>query len=162
MQPYTQQQLARVCRLFMEHAYADAFDKIPPKKRTYLDLPEDGELADFLPPSPAAAGIVEDMAKRKEGPVGYELRLGCAHFPHLKLRIQHMDDHGQEAWVHMVDTHDAFFSKFAQDTTHPEAGQCRRIAELNGKLKRTIEHALDQAGILTSNALLRKGLSAKP
>ena len=160
MQPLTQQQLARVCRLFMEHAYADALDKIPPKKKAYLDMPEEGELADYLPPAPAAAGIVEDMAKRKQGPVGFELRLGCAHFPHLKLRVQHMDYHGQKIWVHMVDTHDAFFSKFAQDPSHPEAGECRRIAELNSKLKRAIETALDQAGYLTPNALLRLGLSA--
>jgi hypothetical protein len=160
MQSLSQQQLARVCRLFMEHAYADALDTIPPKKKAYFEMPEDGALTEFLPPSPAAAGIVEDMAKRKEGPVGYELRLGCAHFPHLKLRLQHMDYHGKKVWVHMVDTHDAFFSKLAQDPTHPEAGECRRIAELNGKLKRTIETALDQAGFLTPNALLRLGLTS--
>lgn len=161
MQTLTQQQLAHVCRLFMEHAYAGALDKIPPKKRVYLNLPEDGELADFLPPSPAAAGVVEDMAKRKDGPVGYELRLGCAHFPHLKLRLQHMTYHGDGVWVHMVDTHDAYFNKLAQDPSHPDAGECRHIAELNGKVKRAIETAFDQAGILTPNALLRMGLSAK-
>jgi hypothetical protein len=37
-----------------------------------------------------------------------ELRLGSAHFPHLKLRVEKMHDRQIARWVFMVDTHDKF------------------------------------------------------
>jgi hypothetical protein len=151
--------LAQACRLFIAHAYPDGRDTISDDKRPYCNIPTDGEIADYLPPAPQAVRICQDLSKLKAGVPGYEFRLGSAEHPHLKLRIQQMDLHGQHVWVYSVDTHDHFFQA-THGMSADEAQAWKHLVESNRLLKYRIEEALAEAGYLTPVSLLRIDLNA--
>lgn len=161
MTDLTTAQLSQACRLFMELAYPGGPATIPPKKRPYYAIDPQRPLHDFLPPAPEAAGIAQDLSTRKDGPRGYEFRLGSAHFPHLKLRVQLMEQHGEPVWVFTVDTHDAFSRHSVQPPTdHPDAAAWLALQDTNRQLKDRIEDELEQAGYLTFKSLLRSDLES--
>jgi hypothetical protein len=144
----------------MDHAYPGGPATIPPKKRAYFDIDAERPLSEFLPPSPVAAGIAQELSTRKDGPRGHEFRLGSAHFPHLKLRIQLMEHHGEKVYLYSVDTHDAFSRNCVQPPAdHPDAPQWLALQDANRRLKDQIEDDFEQAGFLTFKSILRGDLA---
>ncbi len=161
MTELTTAQLGQACRLFMELAYPGGPATIPPKKRSYFAVDPSRPLGDLLPPAPAAAGIAQELSTRKDGPRGYEFRLGSVHFPHLKLRVQLMEQHGEPVWVFTVDTHDAFSRHCVQPPAdHPDAAAWLALQDANRQLKDRIEDEFEQAGFLTFKSLLRSDLES--
>ena len=87
------------------------------------------------------------------------LRLGCCHYPNLKLKTQIIKDGSESEWLFSVDTHDAFSStSFLPPPHHPDAPRWRILQADNCALKQKIEAAWEDAGLLTFNALLRRDL----
>jgi hypothetical protein len=154
-------QLGRACSIFMELAYPSGIAAIPLKKRAYYVMDAGRPLADYVPPAPQAGGIAQELSSRKDGPRGYEFRLGSAHFPHLKLQVQLMEHHGNSVWVYTVDTHDAFSRTNPHPPPdHPEAAQWLALQDANRQLKDQIEDELIQAGFTTFKSLLRGDLNS--
>jgi hypothetical protein len=141
--------LARACRIFLERAYPQGPDTIPPPKKHFfaLDMAQPVESV-LVPP------VCQPLLRRDGALRGYTLRLGSALHPHCKLQIVDHD----EGCVFSVDTHDGFFI----DPTHPEAARWRTFQETNRRLKEEIERAWEEAGLLTFNALLRRELARPP
>ena len=79
MGPVTTALVARACRTFMGLAYPGGPATIPPRKRVYFNLPLDRPVSDFLPPAPAAEGIVHAV-QTPGGAGGWAFRLGSARF----------------------------------------------------------------------------------
>src|SRR5437867_1368774 len=100
MQSVTTPLLARACHAFLTLAYPQGLASIPEKRRVYYQLPLDRPVSDFLPPAAAAEGIVQGMAAPGGGGLrGWAFRLGSAHYPHLKLKLQQLDYHHDTVWV---------------------------------------------------------------
>ena len=111
----TTDMLGDACRIFLGLAYPGGADTVPEPRRRYAQLPPGEDLADYharAPLPPSGFQVLTDP----DGDVrAYAVRLGCAHFPHLKLKAQRLSHHGAPVWVFAVDTHDAF----APDSTRP-------------------------------------------
>lgn len=150
--------LVTACRVFVALAYPGGAATIPTDKQNYLEISPDGTIDDFLPPSPAASPICVPLSKRPGGLVGYEFRLGSASYPHLKLRIQQIELHGQLVFVYSVDTHDGF-DKATQFMNPEEIAKWRTLVDGNRRLKKEIEDALARAGFITPIRLLRIDLT---
>jgi len=141
--------LERACRLFLERAYPQGTDTIPPPKNSFFALNVAQSVESVLLP-PVCQPIV-----RSDGSLrGYTLRLGSAAHPHVKLQIMDHDDAG---CVFSVDTHDGF----SLDPPHPDAARWSEFQAANRRLKEQIERAWEEAGLLTFNALLRRELARK-
>jgi hypothetical protein len=161
MHGLTPAELGQACRLFLDLAYPDGPGTVPPKKRAYYAVGDAASLDEYLPPAPASVGICQPLSTRKDGPRGYEFRLGSAHFPHLKLRVQLMEHRGRPVWVYTVDTHDAFSRTSIQPPPdHPDAAGLFALQEANRRVKDQVEEALEQAGLPTFKSLLRSDLAA--
>ena len=161
MADLTTPQLGQACRIFMDLAYPGGPASIPPKKKVYYAIDPARPISELLPPAPDAAGIAKELSTRKDGPRGYEFRLGSAHFPHLKLNVQLMEHHGGLVWVFAVDTHDAFSRTCAQPPPdHPDAAAWLALQDANRRLKDRIEDVLEQAGYRTFKSLLRDDLGS--
>ena len=143
----------------MALAYPGGAQRSRPTSEATVAIADERPLADFLPPAASALGVCQDLSKRSGGLSGYEFRLGSTAYPHLKLRIQHIELHGQYVWVYSVDTHDAFHAA-AQFLSTEEAEASRKLVENNRRLKHEIETALgDAAGFITPMGLLRIDLT---
>lgn len=154
--PVTMPLLARACRAFMRQAYPGGPATVPAKKRVYCDLPENEPAENFLPPAPLAQEVGQILPGSDGGVRGYALRLGSAHFPHLKLKLQLIDFNNSTTWVFMVDTHDAFSrDNFCPPPDHPDAASWNALQAANRELKSRIEKALEQEGLVTFHGLLR-------
>jgi hypothetical protein len=152
--------LRQACRIFMELAYPGGPATMPPGRRIYSDLPADRPVSDFLPPAADALAVCQAFGGAGTGALGYSFRLGSAHFPHLKLKVQLLDCTDAASWVYMVDTHDAFSRDSAEPPpSHPDAAGWTALQAANRELKEKIERAFEAAGLLTFNSLLRGGLS---
>lgn len=151
--------LALACRIFLQHAYPSGPDSIPVKKRHYVDMNPHRPLSDFLPPSPGAE--ICQMTVSPQGEIrGFTLRLGCAHFPHLKLKLQIVDHNGSLQPLFAVDTHDAFSTTSTYPPEdHPDAAAWLDLQRSNRELKQTIESEWIAAGLTTFNSLLRSDLA---
>src|SRR5262249_1087270 len=136
--------LREACRIFLAHAYPEGEATIPAPRRVYLHLED--ELESWLAPPLCQPFHMDD------GVCGYAWRLGCRHFPHLKLRATNQD-HG-ESWVFSVDTHDAV----RLEPNHPDAAHWAQLQQANQQLKEEIEQAWEAAGLLTFRGLLRRDL----
>ncbi|MCS7045690.1 MAG: hypothetical protein NZO58_04980 [Gemmataceae bacterium] len=155
MATLSRRQLARACQIFLDLAYPGGPETIPPRKRPYYNIDVNGRIDDYLTPAPLAKGICE-----KIGTAGYSFRLGSSWYPHLKLRVQHVKRNGIDACVFSVDTHDAFWPENAPPPAdHPDAAHWRALQMANSELKRKIETAWEQAGLLTHAGLLRQELA---
>ncbi len=155
MKGVTTAMLARACRTFLKLAYPGGPDTIPPKKRVYFDLPLDQPVANFLPPASVAQEICQVLPAQGGGVRGFAFRLGSAHFPNLKLKLQMIDYDNSTIWVFMVDTHDLFSRDHPQPPAgHPEAEAWKALQKANRQLKEQIETALEKEDLATFNSLL--------
>jgi hypothetical protein len=143
----------------MDLAYPGGAPTVPANKRSYYGIAEERPLDDFLPPAACALGVCQDLSKRTGGLSGYEFRLGSTTYPHLKLRVQHMELHHHDVWVYSVDTHDGFHQA-TQFLSQEEAEAWRALVEHNRRLKHEIEAALAVAGFITPMGLLRIDLTS--
>jgi hypothetical protein len=141
--------LGRACRIFLERAYPQGPDAIPPPKNSFFFLDAAVPLESVLVPP-----VCQPLRGRDGGLRGYALRLGSAVHPHFKLQIVEQDEVG---CIFSVDTHDGF----SIDPAHPDAAHWREFQEANRRLKEGIERAWEEAGLLTFNALLRQELARK-
>jgi hypothetical protein len=140
--------LERACRIFLERAYPEGLDAIPPPKNRFLALdPAQAAEAALVPP------LCQPL-RRHDGLRGYALRLGSALHPHLKLQIV---DYADTGCVFSVDTHDGF----SCDPSDPDAPRWMELQTANRRLKEQIERAWEEAGLLTFNGLLRQELARK-
>jgi hypothetical protein len=139
--------LERACRIFLERAYPEGRQTIPPPKSHFLDL--DAEQA---PETVLVPPVCQPLPPRAGSPRGYALRLGSTVHPHLKLQITDQEGAG---CVFSVDTHDSF----SVDPVHPDAARWAELQTANRRLKEQIERAWEEAGLLTFNALLRRELA---
>src|SRR6185312_12126235 len=115
--------LDRACRIFLELAYPDGSDAIPPPKNAYLALRTDQPLEAVLVPP-----VCQVLANRDGSLRGYALRLGSSIHPHLKLQIV---GHDEEACVFSVDTHDALILSPGD----PDASRWSEFQTTNRQLK---------------------------
>ncbi len=139
--------LGRACRIFLSLAYPEGKATIPPSKAAYLDLAGHESLDRLLAPP-----LCQPITNSKGGVRGYALRLGSADFPHVKLQVTDCGPEG--GLVFAVDTHDAL----SLDPDHPDAPRWAAIQAANRVLKEKIERAWEAEGLMTFNALLRRGL----
>jgi hypothetical protein len=170
-------QVREACRLFLELAYPGGMATVPPAKRFLLDLPDEAPALEYLADLEAAKNCCQVSATRPDGKPAFSIRLGCVHFPHLKLKVQSCRSAtdanalaGRPALpdcqkgldhVFSVDTHDAFApGQFFPPPGHAEAEAWREVQRKNALLKQAIEAAWESAGILTFNALLRRDLAS--
>jgi hypothetical protein len=159
MDEVTTQELACACRIFMTLAYPAGVGSIPAKKRAYFDLPADRPVSEFLPPAAVAAEICQAIPAPGGGLRGWAFRLGSAHFPHLKLKVQQVDFDNRTVWVFMVDTHDTYSKSSSKAPPgSPDAAAWTQLQDANRQLKEAIERALEAAGLVTFNSLLRGDL----
>ncbi len=139
--------LAGACRTFLEHAYPAGAASVPAPRAAFAGLTDDQPLEPLLKPP-----LCETL-RHPDGRVrGVAIRLGSATYPHVKLQAVRCD--GQEACVFAVDTHDVL----KLDPGHPDAAGWARLQTANRQLKERVEQAWEQAGLLTFNGLLRRGL----
>jgi hypothetical protein len=80
----------------------------------------------------------------------FALRLGNAHYPHMKLQIQPWPN--AAGFLLSVNTHDQVLSL---DPNLPDAPAFRALQTENQRLKEAIEQAWDQAGLPTFLRYLR-------
>lgn len=159
----TTDQITHACRIFFRLAYPAGEETIPEKRRIYLHLPPGQELADYHSHHPFPAASFQTVTDPDGKPRGFSFRLGSVHFPHLKLKVQWMENHDNRVWVFSVDTHDAFSRESIRPPAdHPDALAWNRLQQNNAELKEKIEHAWEDAGLLTFNALLRQDLNRTP
>jgi hypothetical protein len=161
MQCLTTDLMGQACKIFLTLAYPGGEAAIPAAKRHLLGLPAGLMMLDHLDGDPVTRGFCQ-VAPAKTADIRLLLlRLGCRHYPNLKLKAQLIDDdpQGEGAWLFSVDTHDGFSStSFLPPPDHPEAAAWLKIQADNVALKQQIEAAWEQAGLLTFNGLLRRDL----
>jgi hypothetical protein len=161
MTPLPTELVSKACRVFFESAYPGGIETVPAQKRFLLDLPPGLAMLQFATTGPAALTCCQIVDGKTGGPRALLIRLGCTHYPHLKLKVQRLDGPPQQPsdWLFSVDTHDAFSpAHFFPPPDHPEAAAWKTIQSANAALKEKIESAWHQAGILTFNGLLRREL----
>jgi hypothetical protein len=139
--------LSRACRTFLTLAYPNGVASIPPAKAAYFDLDPALPLEALLAPPLCQAVPAADGRVR-----GYALRLGSAHYPHLKMQVIDCDQTG--TWVFGVDTHDCL----RLEPGHPDYVGWLRLQAANRQLKDKIEQAWAAVGLLTFPGLLRRDL----
>ncbi len=141
--------LKRACQIFLDRAYPEGRDTIPPPKDRFLALDAEQPLESAL-----IVPVCQPLFRRDGGLRGYALRLGSARHPHLKLQIV---DHEDAGCVFSVDTHDGF----KLSSSDPDAARWLELQAANRRLKEEIERAWEEAGLLTFNELLRRELARK-
>src|SRR5262249_51974346 len=108
MQRLTTDLISQASRIFLSLAFPGGEEAIPARRRHLLTLPPAQPILDRL----AADAALRDCCQvinGKNGDVRAVLvRLGCTHYPHLKLKAQLCDDGNGGVWIFAVDTHDAF------------------------------------------------------
>jgi hypothetical protein len=153
--------VSQACRVFLAVAYDGNDGAIPVKKRCFLSRPADEGLAAYLAGNAAMNECCQTVCK--DGQVRALLvRLGCPHYPHLKLKAQLIDHEQGELWLFSVDTHDSFSKTcFLPPPGHPDAAAWMQLQAQNAALKERIEAAWEQAGLTTFNSLLRRDLDQR-
>jgi hypothetical protein len=150
--------LRRACRTFLTLAYPGGEQTIPEKKRPYLHIPPEVDVASFLPPAPAAHGVGQTLKTEDGGFRGYAFRLGSSGFAHLKLQVTGFSP---DTCIFAVDTHDAFpRTGGVPPVDDPEFEPWTALQKNNRQLKERIERAWEQEGIWTFNKLLRLDVNA--
>lgn len=151
MNGLTPELLSQACRTFLALAYPGGEGTIAPNRRPFLTIPLDQPLAAWLGTQP----LCERLRTPEGATRGYALRLGSAHFPHLKLQVTDHDN--GRACVFAVDTHDVLGCSVSAE----EAALWTRLQTENRKLKERVEREWERQGFLTFNGLLRRGLTKK-
>ncbi len=148
MNGLTSDVLSRACRVFLALAYPAGAASIPATRRPFAALAPDQPLEPLL----ATAGVCEKLLTPAGGLRGYAFRLGSAQFPHVKLQV--IGQEGGQPCVFTVDTHDALRCPVSS----AEAEKWAQLQADNRRLKERIEAEWERQGLLTFNALLRRGL----
>jgi len=150
--------------VFLPLAYPGGEAAIPAPKRPLLALPPGQEVLGYLPGDPAVRECCQVVNAKSGGVRAVLVRLGSAHYPHLKLKAQLVNHDQGNLWLFSVDTHDAFSAtSFLPPPGHPDAARWTELQTANAALKGRIEAAWEQAGLMTFNALLRRDLDqARP
>jgi hypothetical protein len=138
--------LDRACRTFLGQAYPGGPANVPAAKQPYLHIDPVAPLDPLLAPP-----VCQTLPAPGGGVRGYSFRLGCTHYPHLKLQVVTTDD---GSLVFSVDTHDAV----QLQPDHPDLPRWRQLQTANRELKTRIERAWEADGLLTFNGLLRREL----
>lgn len=129
----------RAIAIYLQHAYEDETLRGMHSKSFDGTLPVDQVLADFEN---------EDAGLR-----AYSLRLGCQHYPHLKLAVWEAYYPGE--FVFAVDRHDGFDFK----KRGPDYDAWVGIRSKNFAIKGAIEDAWYKAGVPTLRSLKEDRLS---
>ena len=137
--------LERACRTFLHCAYPDGEQTIPAPHDRFLHLEPDKPIEALVAPP-----LGQVLRTPQGGLRGYAFRLGCAHFPHLKLQVLFLEGR----CLFAVDTHDGI----ALEPSHPDAARWQELQTANRRLKEQIEHAWEAEGLLTFHGLLREQL----
>jgi hypothetical protein len=162
MSGLTTDDVRAACRLFLDLAYPEGEESIPKNRRDFARLPPGLDFPDYQKQNPFSPSCLLILRANNQER-GYVLRLGCSHFPHLKMKVQGLDYQGQQVWVFAVDTHDSFApGSFRPPPDHPDARAWTELQDKNAALKKQIESAWESAGIMTFNGLLRIGLNQPP
>jgi hypothetical protein len=152
MEGLTTALLSRACRIFLALAYPAGEASIPHKKRLFWNIPPGAPLEQYLPPLIGPEFCQRLDAKPGCKP-GFAYRLGCSHFPHLKLQVILCEG----TWVFCVDTHDGIFPSGLPES-NPEAQAWRELVTSSRQLKERIERAWENEGFVTFHTLLRANL----
>jgi hypothetical protein len=144
----TTELLGRACRIFLALAYPQGTDGLSPGRRCFASMAPDEPLARFV----ELPEVCEKLYTPEGGLRGLAFRLGSARFGHIKLQVIDPDNGGP--CVFAVDTHDTGRWPLSPD----EAEAWTRLQIENRKLKESIEREWERQGLLTFNALLRRGL----
>jgi hypothetical protein len=149
MHGLTTEVLRQACRTFLDLAYPGGESTIPPKRRLYGAISPDQGLAPFLEMRETCEKLLTPEGHLR----GYAFRFGSARFPHLKMQV--IDQGPGTGCVFAVDTHDVLRCALSAD----EAETWAELQAENRRLKERIEAAWEKQGLLTFNALLRRGLT---
>jgi hypothetical protein len=148
------------CRIFLRLAYPAGEATVPEKRRLYAHLPPGHDLGEYHAQHPFPTGNFQILTEPDGTPRVYVVRLGSAHYPHLKIKVHGKSDQGRRLWVFAVDTHDGFSQESRRPPPdHPDAEKWLELQRANANLKERVEQAWDAAGILTFNGLLRLPLT---
>jgi len=151
--------ISQACRVFLPLAYPGGEAAIPARKRPLLDLPPGQAILAYLPTDPAVRECCQIVSAKTGGVRSLLIRLGCAHYPHLKLKAQLVHHDQGDLWLFSVDTHDAFSAtSFLPPPGHPDGARWAELQTANASVKGRIEAAWEQAGLMTFNGLLRRDL----
>ena len=162
MKRLTTDLLGQACRVFLPLAYPAGENAMPVKRRCFLHLPGGETVLAYLGRDTVANECCQ-VLHRNGQEHALLVRLGCAHYPHLKLKVQRLQDELDDIWVFAVDTHDAFSkTSFLPPPDHPEGPAWTNLQLQNGALKEQIEAAWEQAGLWTFKGLLRRDLGQGP
>lgn len=133
--------------VYLVEAYPDGGP--PESVRRRLDWSDEIRLSELLNQSP-----FEVVAPRDgEGPTIYAIRLGNAHYPHMKLQIQSWPT--SAGYMLSVNTHDQILNL---DPNAPDASAFRELQAENQRIKEAIEQAWDRDGFPTFLRYLREYL----
>jgi hypothetical protein len=161
MQQLTTDLITQACRVFLALAYPGGETDIPAKKRCVLAMPPGQNLLDHLA-NDVAVNECCTVARRDGKVRAIWLRLGCNHYPHLKLKIQLLEHKQGDIWLFGVDSHDKFSANyFVPPPGHPEADAWMKLQAQNRMLKERIETAWEQAGVATFNSQMRRDLDQR-
>jgi hypothetical protein len=149
MHGLTTELFKQACRTFLDLAYPGGEITIPPKRRLFCAIPADQALAPYLEMRETCEKLLTPEGNLR----GYAFRLGSARFPHLKMQV--IDQGPDTGCVFAVDTHDVLRCALSGD----EGQEWAELQAENRRLKERIETAWEKQGLLTFNALLRRGLN---
>jgi hypothetical protein len=153
--------VSQACRIFFAEAYCGGESTIPPRRRLLLEMQPGQEMLPYLEATPALKESCQVVTGKNGCARALLIRLGCNHYPHLKLKTQLIDHEGGDEWLFSVDTHDGFSAtNFLPPPDHPDAAAWMEMQHANAALKQRIEAAWEEAGLMTFNALLRRDLQA--
>jgi hypothetical protein len=158
MQPLSTDLIGQACRIFLAAAYPGGEKAVPVNKQFWLSLRPGLAMLDLVG-EPAVKECCQVVPAKSGGVRALLFRLGCSGYPNLKLKVQLIEDHPDDSWLFSVDTHDGFSAtSFLPPAGHPEAAAWTAMQAANVALKQRIEAAWQEAGLLTFNGLLRRGL----
>lgn len=135
--------------IYLQIAYAGCEPPEVVKRR--LDWPVEVDAETLLGKAP-----FEREGKGKPGTLIYALRLGNAHYPHMKLQVQPWPN--ESGFLLSVNTHDQVLSL---DPNAADLPAFRAIQEENQQLKEAIEHAWDEARLPTFLRYLREYIQSR-
>src|SRR4051812_46417641 len=142
MQCLTTDLVSQACRIFLALAYPAGESAIPAKKRILLGLPSCLDIFEFMGNEPAMLDCCQSVCSATGESRALLIRVGCKHYPHLKLKAQLVGEEEKREWLFSVDTHDAYSSTtFLPPPDHPDAGAWRTVQAANVALKEKIEAA---------------------
>jgi hypothetical protein len=76
------------------------------------------------------------------------------------MKVLAKETRGEQLWIFAVDTHDAFSQEsFRPPEGHPDAAAWYQLQEANARIKKEVEEAWEEGGLITFKSLLRSSLN---